>query len=101
MAKKQKFPYLVGSKWTATQTTFGWRHFIVTNRKNEKSLVFAELKATCDDSVRFWLNAKALQDRNLWQPGWSTLADIASPNPVVPDDLTAAHRHAAIAVDGI
>jgi tryptophan-rich hypothetical protein len=73
--KKQKFPYLVGSKWTSTQETFGWRHFIVTNRKNEQNLVFAELKATCDESVRFWLNAKALRDRNLWQPGWIALME--------------------------
>jgi tryptophan-rich hypothetical protein len=73
MPKKQKFPYLIGSKWTAVQDTFGWRHFIVTNRKNEKNIVFAELKATCDQSVRFWLNAKALKDRNLWHPGWKAL----------------------------
>jgi tryptophan-rich hypothetical protein len=75
MPKKQKFPYLVGSKWTAAHDTFGWRHFIVTNRKNETNIVFAELKATCDQSVRFWLNAKALKDRNLWQPGWIALAE--------------------------
>jgi len=75
MLKKQKFPYLVGSKWTAIEDTFGWRHFIVTNRKNEKDLVFAELKATCDESVRFWLNAKALKDRHLWQPGWIALKE--------------------------
>jgi len=79
MAKKQKFPYLVGSKWTSVQETFGWRHFVVTNRKNEQdsaqNLVFAELKATCDDSVRFWLNAKSLRDRNLWRPGWIALTE--------------------------
>lgn len=75
MPKKQKFPYLVGSKWTAQEDTFGWRHFIVTNRKNERNLVFAELKATCDRSVSFWLNAKALKDHNLWQPGWMALSE--------------------------
>ncbi|MBD2149845.1 TIGR02450 family Trp-rich protein [Pseudanabaena sp. FACHB-1277] len=76
MSKKQKFPYLVGSKWTAMQETFGWRHFVVVNRKNEGDLVFAEIKAACDDSVRFWLNANALKRRSLWQPGWKTLQEM-------------------------
>jgi tryptophan-rich hypothetical protein len=76
MPKKQKFPYLVGSKWTAAQETFGWRHFVVTNRQNQSNLVFAELKATCDESVRFWVNAKALRDRDLWTPGWLTLDEM-------------------------
>ncbi|MFN5610085.1 MAG: TIGR02450 family Trp-rich protein, partial [Pseudanabaena sp.] len=43
MPKKQKFPHLIGSKWTAMQETFGWRHFVVVNRKNEGELVFAEI----------------------------------------------------------
>ncbi len=73
MRKKQKFPHLVGSKWTALQKTFGWRHFLVVNRKNEGAFVFAELKAACDDSVRFWLNAQTLKERSLWLPGWKTL----------------------------
>ena len=71
--KKQKFPYLVGSKWTAKDTTFGWKHFQVTNRKNEGKLVFAELVAACDPHVRFWINAKSLTTRSLWQPGWQPL----------------------------
>ncbi|WP_019498306.1 TIGR02450 family Trp-rich protein [Pseudanabaena sp. PCC 6802] len=83
MSKKQKFPYLVGSKWTALQETFGWRHFVVTNRKNEGSLVFAEMKAACDRSVRFWLNAKALRDRSLWLPGWKALDERL---PVIAED---------------
>ncbi len=73
MAKKQKFPYLIGSKWTAKEKTFGWRHFQVTNRKNEGETVFAELKAACDHSVRFWLNASLLKQREIWLPGWKTL----------------------------
>jgi len=72
-AKKQKFPYLVGSKWTAKDNTFGWRHFQVMNRKNEGKLVFAELVAACDPQVRFWINAKSLNTRNLWLPGWQPL----------------------------
>ncbi len=45
MPKKQKFPYLLGSKWTATQKTWGWRHFQVVNRKNQGQWVFAEKTA--------------------------------------------------------
>ncbi|NEO87264.1 MAG: TIGR02450 family Trp-rich protein [Spirulina sp. SIO3F2] len=78
MAKKQKFPHLLGSKWTAQQTTFGWRHFRVINRKNEGKWVFAELVSACDDSVRFWLNARQLRDRTLWQAGWQTLTELHS-----------------------
>lgn len=71
--KSKTFPHLVHSKWTAQETTFGWRHFQVINRKNQGFLVFAELVAACDPTVRFWLNAKALKDRQLWQPGWQSL----------------------------
>ncbi|NER81851.1 MAG: TIGR02450 family Trp-rich protein [Leptolyngbya sp. SIO1D8] len=73
MPKKQKFPHLVGSKWTARQKTLGWRHFQVVNRKNEGNLVFAELVAACDGEVRFWINAKGLKNRNLWMAGWQPL----------------------------
>ena len=74
--KKQKFPHLLGSKWTAQQQTMGWRHFQVTNRKNEGRLVFAELVASCDPTVRFWINANVLKNRQLWQAGWQTLDQI-------------------------
>ncbi len=73
MAKKQKFPHLVGSKWTAQQETWGWRHFQVVNRKNEGAWIFAEVVAACDPSVRFWMNAKLLKDRSQWQAGWKSL----------------------------
>lgn len=76
MQKKQKFPYLVGSKWTAQQKTWGWRHFQVVNRKNEGKWVFAEMVASCDPNVRFWLNAKQLKDRSLWQAGWQSLGEM-------------------------
>lgn len=75
--KKQKFPHLLGSKWTSRQQTWGWRHFQVVNRKNEGRWVFAELVSSCDPSVRFWLNARQLQDENLWEAGWKTLAEMA------------------------
>jgi tryptophan-rich hypothetical protein len=67
---KQKFPHLLGSKWTARESAFGWRHFQVVNRKNQGELVFAELVATCDPEVRFWINARTLKERRLWQAGW-------------------------------
>ncbi|MEL6129310.1 MAG: TIGR02450 family Trp-rich protein [Cyanobacteria bacterium J06636_28] len=70
--KKQRFPHLLGSKWTAQQRTMGWRHFQVTNRKNEGKLVFAELVASCDPTVRFWINANGLKNRQLWKAGWQT-----------------------------
>lgn len=77
MTKKQKFPHLVGSKWTAHQKTLGWRHFQVVNRKNEGGLVFAELVAACDSKVRFWINAKGLKNRDLWTAGWQSLQEQA------------------------
>jgi tryptophan-rich hypothetical protein len=76
MANKQKFPHLLGSKWTAKQKTWGWKHFQVINRKNEGKWVFAEMIASCNDSVRFWINAKQLKDRDLWSPGWNTLKSL-------------------------
>ena len=77
MSKKQKFPHLVGSKWTARQTQMGWRHFQVVNRKNEGQWVFAEMVAACDPNVRFWLNAKQLKNRSMWQAGWQSLQEQA------------------------
>jgi len=76
MAKNKKFPYLVGSKWTAQQKTWGWRHFEVVNRKNQGKWVFAELVASCDKNVRFWINAQQLKDTDLWQPSWKPLKEL-------------------------
>lgn len=73
--RKQRFPHLVGSKWTACDRTFGWRHFCVINRKQEGTILFAELVAACDPNVRFWLNAAILKDRRIWQPGWQSLVE--------------------------
>ncbi len=39
------------------QKTWGWRHFQVVNRQNRGQWVFAELVASCDPTVRFWINA--------------------------------------------
>jgi tryptophan-rich hypothetical protein len=76
MAKKQKYPHLLGSKWTATQKMWGWRHFQVINRKHDGKWVFAEMVSSCDPTVRFWINAKAIKDRTQWQPGWQSLEEM-------------------------
>jgi tryptophan-rich hypothetical protein len=76
MPQKQKFPHLLGSKWTAREATFGWRHFQVVNRQNEAKWVFAELVSSCDPAVRFWINANVLKDRRRWLAGWKTLEEI-------------------------
>ncbi|MEM8805206.1 MAG: TIGR02450 family Trp-rich protein [Cyanobacteria bacterium P01_G01_bin.38] len=83
MAKKQKFPHLVGSKWTAQQKLMGWRHFRVVNRKNQGQWVFAELVAACDPQVRFWINAKLLKNNRLWSAGWQTLDEISAADSAV------------------
>ena len=79
-AKKQKFPHLLGSKWTAVQKTWGWRHFQIVNRKNQGKWVFAEMVASCDPKTRFWINAKQLKDDSLWHPGWKALGEINQEN---------------------
>ncbi|HEY9890674.1 MAG TPA: TIGR02450 family Trp-rich protein [Candidatus Sericytochromatia bacterium] len=89
MERKQKFPYLVGSKWTSQQKTWGWRHFQVVNRKNQGKWVFAEMVASCDPNARFWLNAKQLKDGALWQAGWQSVAEMNQDK--ITDDTTTAH----------
>ncbi|BAZ13718.1 hypothetical protein NIES4071_55580 [Calothrix sp. NIES-4071] len=84
-SKKQKFPYLQGSKWTAQKKVDGWRHFEVVNRKNQGKWVYAEMVSSCDPNVRFWMNAKILQDQELWRPGWQTLEDIRA-DELIPFD---------------
>ena len=76
MSKRQKFPYLVGSKWTATQNTLGWRHFQVINRTKQGEWIFAEMVASCDAKVRFWLNAQQLFEGSSWLSGWRSLEEI-------------------------
>jgi tryptophan-rich hypothetical protein len=80
MPRKQKFPHLVQSKWTAQQKTWGWRHFQVIDRKDEGKWVFAEIVAACDPNVRLWINARWLKDRSQWQPGWQSLEEMSPEN---------------------
>ncbi|MEN9245463.1 MAG: TIGR02450 family Trp-rich protein [Thermostichales cyanobacterium SRBZ-1_bins_19] len=74
--RKQKFPHLLASKWTAVQAVMGWRHFIVCNRQERQGTVFAELQSVCHPQTRLWINAAMLKNRHLWQPGW-----IGTPSP--------------------
>ncbi|HEY9616321.1 MAG TPA: TIGR02450 family Trp-rich protein [Microcoleaceae cyanobacterium] len=76
MPRKQKFPHLIGSKWTAQQKIDGWRHFQAVNRKNQGQWVFAEMVSACDPTVRFWINAKLLKDKRIWQAGWRSLQEV-------------------------
>jgi tryptophan-rich hypothetical protein len=55
----------------------------VANRKEEGRWVFAKLVASCDPTVRLWVNAKQLKNRSLWQPGWQPLN---MPIPEVEDE---------------
>lgn len=89
MPQKQRYPHLLGSKWTASQATFGWRHFQVLNRKSQGKWVYAELVASCDPSVRFWVNARSLRQRDLWQPGWRSLAEQAEDEWIEAIDIEA------------
>ncbi len=57
---------------------WGWRHFQVVNRKDEGKIVFAEMVASCDPTVRFWIVAQAIKDRAQWQPGWQSLDEMAA-----------------------
>lgn len=86
MAKKQKFPHLLNSKWTAQKQVQGWRHFEVVNRKNQGPWVFAELKASCDPEVRLWINAKLLKNSDLWCAGWQPLEEIKAAHNVANEE---------------
>lgn len=49
-----------GSKWTAMERTFGWRHFRVMQKKGQGKGTFVLMTATCDESTQFWVRG----------PGW-------------------------------
>lgn len=87
MPKKIKFPYLLGSQWTAQRKIDGWRHFRVVNRKNQGKWVYAEMVAACDPDVRFWVNARLLQDRSQWEPGWQSLQEMSEPDACLRDRI--------------
>ncbi|XP_024532659.1 uncharacterized protein LOC112346931 [Selaginella moellendorffii] len=62
---------VVGSKWTAMERTFGWRHYEARakQRMSDKEW-FVQMVATCDTTTQLWVNAQNLRDRKLWSMGW-------------------------------
>lgn len=44
--------------------------------KNQGKWVYAEMVSACDSQVRFWMNAKLLNDCSQWQAGWQPLQSI-------------------------
>jgi tryptophan-rich hypothetical protein len=76
------FPHLVGSKWTATQSIQGWRHYQVHAREDRKPFTFALMRSVVDEKVQFWVNAKVLKDRSQWEAGWKEIV-LGEPCPVV------------------
>jgi len=70
---------VVGTKWTALERTFGWRHFEVKEymhvlkadpgKKNGKQ-TYVLLEATCDASARLWVDIEILKSRRVWSAGW-------------------------------
>jgi len=70
---------IVGSKWTAMERTFGWRHYRAVSRKREGTASFVELVSTCDPSVRFFVNSTNLKDRSRWLCGWLEREELRAP----------------------
>jgi tryptophan-rich hypothetical protein len=67
---------LIGSKWTAMERTFGWRHFHATQKRKNGRDTFVLLVATCDSSAQLWVNVKNLKDRGAWAAGWLQKAEL-------------------------
>lgn len=67
---------VVGTKWTAMERTFGWRHFHANQKKKEGKDTFVLLQSTCQETVQLWVNIKTLKDRSLWASGWLQKTEI-------------------------
>eukprot|EP00192_Tetraselmis_astigmatica_P018616 CAMPEP_0117682942 /NCGR_PEP_ID=MMETSP0804-20121206/20030_1 /TAXON_ID=1074897 /ORGANISM="Tetraselmis astigmatica, Strain CCMP880" /LENGTH=245 /DNA_ID=CAMNT_0005493291 /DNA_START=94 /DNA_END=831 /DNA_ORIENTATION=- len=61
---------LIGSKWTAMERTFGWRHFRATQNRKEGKCSYVLLVATCDEATQFWVDVQNLKDREKFASGW-------------------------------
>ena len=68
---------VIGTKWTAAEKTFGWRHFVVRSKRAEGSATFVEMVSTCDETVRLWMDARNLKDRGRWWCGWLERSEMA------------------------
>ncbi|CCH64981.1 Tryptophan-rich protein DUF2389, Ssr2843 homolog [Richelia intracellularis HM01] len=47
--------------------------FELSIAKNQGKWVYAEMVAACDPKVRFWINAKLLNDNSQWESGWQPI----------------------------
>ena len=45
------------------ERTFGWRHFVVKQRRRVGRVYWLLLEATCDSEVQFWINGANLKVR--------------------------------------
>lgn len=61
---------VVGSKWTAMERIFGWRHFECKQKMKISKRTYLLLVATCDDTARLWIHADILKSRDVWAAGW-------------------------------
>ena len=59
-----------GTKWTARRRTLGWRHFHVSQKREESGQKYVLLVSTCDNHTRLWLNLANLKSRESWAAGW-------------------------------
>lgn len=50
---------VVGSKFTAMETTLGWRHFHAKETRKMAGSRVVLLVATCDEDVQLWVPVKA------------------------------------------
>jgi tryptophan-rich hypothetical protein len=77
-------PKIVGTQWTAAERTLGRTHFRCAAKRRASGgeegrnggQWFVLMVAACDESIRLWVEARALRDRARWTPGWVTVADV-------------------------
>lgn len=46
----------LGSKWTALETTFGWRHFRAMQKRRKGKDTYLLMTATCEETTQFWVS---------------------------------------------
>lgn len=100
---------LVGSKWTSVSAIDGkWRHFLCVGKKGSNlANGVALLASTCgpvDKRIRIEVPARQLKIREVWQGGWTTLADIRCSDVVPSTKCTACRGNTVVSCprcDGI
>ena len=55
---------IIGSKWTAMERTFGWRHFHATQKRKEGKSTYVLLVSTCDEKTQFWVMMRPLNSKH-------------------------------------